>query len=91
MPYIENGYSVVFIEPSDAVMLQDEYLDLLSGAAAERLAANAYGLCEYLDTYRIADDLHLEAPRETLTYHGHCNQKALNKDHHAVAVIQQAG
>ncbi len=31
-----DGWSVVFVEPSDAVMFQDEYLDLLDGTACRR-------------------------------------------------------
>ncbi len=34
-------------------MFQSDYLDLLSGEDAETLAANAYGVCEYLDTFRL--------------------------------------
>ncbi|WP_302080638.1 FAD-binding and (Fe-S)-binding domain-containing protein [Salinibaculum rarum] len=91
LPYIENGYSVVFVEPSDAAMLQDEYLDLLDGQAVERVGAGAYGVCEFLHAHRVYEDIDFDAPEEYLTYHGHCNQKALNKDHHAAAVLQQAG
>jgi Fe-S oxidoreductase len=91
LPYIENGYSVVFVEPSDAVMLQDEYLDIIGGPAAERVAANTYGICEYMDVHRVAEELDFDAPPEYLTYHGHCNQKALNKDHHAAAILSEAG
>jgi FAD/FMN-containing dehydrogenase/Fe-S oxidoreductase len=91
LPYIENGYSVLFVEPSDAVMLQDEYLDLLDGQAVERVAAHAYGVCEFLHAHRVTDDIDFDAPAESLTYHGHCNQKALNKDHHAAAALQAAG
>ncbi|MFC7134912.1 MULTISPECIES: FAD-binding and (Fe-S)-binding domain-containing protein [Salinibaculum] len=91
LPYIEDGYSVVFVEPSDAVMLQDEYLDLLDGKAAERVGANAYGVSEYLHTHRVYDELTFADTGEFLTYHGHCNQKAINRDHHAAALLQQAG
>ena len=91
LPYIENGYSVLFVEPSDAAMLQDEYLDLLDGQAAQRVGANAYGVCEFLHAHRLYEDIDFDAPEEYLSYHGHCNQKALNKDHHAAAVLQQAG
>jgi FAD/FMN-containing dehydrogenase/Fe-S oxidoreductase len=91
LPYIEHGFSVVFVEPSDAVMLQDEYVDIIGGPASERVAANTYGLCEYMDVHRVAEELDFDAPAEYLTYHGHCNQKALNKDHHAAAVLDEAG
>ncbi|TKX82517.1 hypothetical protein EXE43_29010, partial [Halorubrum sp. SS5] len=30
-------------------------------------------------------------PTESLTYHGHCHQKATKKDHHAVGVLRRAG
>jgi FAD/FMN-containing dehydrogenase/Fe-S oxidoreductase len=90
-PYVEEGWSVVFIEPSDAVMFQDEYGDLLSGEAVLNVGASAYGICEYLDTHRVDERLTFDAPAETLTYHGHCNQKATNKDHHTAAVLSRAG
>ena len=90
-PFVEDGWSVVFVEPSDAVMFQDEYLDLLSGPAVESVAANAYGVLEYVDAFRRDDAIEFDSPVETLTYHGHCNQKALGKDHHAVGVLRRAG
>jgi FAD/FMN-containing dehydrogenase/Fe-S oxidoreductase len=90
-PYVEDGWSIVFVEPSDAVMFQDEYRDLLDGRAAEAVSGAAYGICEYADAARLDDHVEWDAPGETLTYHGHCNQKATNKDHHAVGVLRRAG
>ncbi|MFK5604961.1 MULTISPECIES: FAD-binding and (Fe-S)-binding domain-containing protein [unclassified Haloferax] len=90
-PYVDDGWSVVFVEPSDAVMFQDEYLDLLDGTAVELVSGSAYGVMEYLDAARADDHLDFDAPAETLTYHGHCNQKATNKDHHAVGVLRRSG
>jgi len=90
-PYVEDGWSVCFVEPSDAVMFQDEYGDLLSGDAVDAVGANAYGVCEYLATHRRLEDVDLDAPRESLAYHGHCNQKALNRDHHAALALREAG
>ena len=91
MPYVEDGWSVLFIEPSDAVMFQDEYVDLLSDDRVGDLAVAAYGVCEYLNTYQITNDVEFDAPPEYVTYHGHCNQKALNRDHHAAAALSAAG
>jgi FAD/FMN-containing dehydrogenase/Fe-S oxidoreductase len=91
IPYVEDGWSVLFVEPSDAVMFQDEYLDLLSDDRVSDLAVAAYGVCEYLNTYRVTDEMAFDAPEEYLTYHGHCNQKALNRDHHAAAALDAAG
>jgi FAD/FMN-containing dehydrogenase/Fe-S oxidoreductase len=91
MPYVEDGWSVLFVEPSDAVMFQDEYVDLLSDDRVEDLAVAAYGVCEYLNTYQVTDGMDFDAPAEYVTYHGHCNQKALNRDHHAAAALSSAG
>ncbi|PSP54347.1 FAD-binding oxidoreductase [Halobacteriales archaeon QS_1_67_19] len=146
-PKVRDGWDVVVVEPSDAVMLQSDYLDLLGqaprasdstsgqdprghatgdpdaarsggqyteprtadpeedpaldredgngddnlGTAAERVAANAYGVCEYLDEFGLADELAFDAPNEALTYHGHCHQKATKKDVHAASVLRAAG
>ncbi|EMA33971.1 FAD-binding and (Fe-S)-binding domain-containing protein [Haloarcula japonica] len=91
VPAVEEGWDVVLVEPSDAVMFQSDYLDLLSGEDVETLAANAYGVCEYLDTFRLDEAADWDVPAETLTYHGHCHQKATKKDHHAVGVLRRAG
>ena len=88
---VEEGWSVVFVEPSDAVMFQDEYLDLLDDDDARAVARASYGVMEFLDAARVEKNLSLSASEEVLTYHGHCNQKATNKDHHAVAVLRRAG
>ncbi|RAW44778.1 FAD-binding oxidoreductase [Halorubrum sp. 48-1-W] len=90
-PRVREGTSVLFVEPSDAVMLQDEYLDLLDGDAVRAVSSAAYGVCEYLDAGRVDERLAFDAPAESLTYHGHCNQKATDKDHHAVGVLRRAG
>ncbi|MFC7142534.1 FAD-binding and (Fe-S)-binding domain-containing protein [Halosimplex aquaticum] len=90
-PRLADGWDLVVVEPSDAVMFQHDYLDLLSGEAAETVAANAYGACEYVDRNRLDDVIEFDAPAETLTYHGHCHQKATKKDHHAVGILRRAG
>ena len=88
---VRDGQSVLFVEPSDAVMFQDEYLDLLDGDDVRAVSGAAYGVLEYLDEARIDERLAFDAPAEPLTYHGHCNQKATNKDHHAAGVLRRAG
>jgi len=97
--YIDEGWEIVAVEPSDAVVFQDEYTDLLSTPAAERVAQHSYGVCEYLDTYRLVEDLPTgdatsdptSDPSVELAYHGHCHQHAAGKDHHAVGVLRRAG
>ncbi|MEF8858298.1 MAG: FAD-linked oxidase C-terminal domain-containing protein [Halolamina sp.] len=90
-PYVEDGRDIVVVEPSDAVMFQSDYLDLLSSGAAARVAGNSYGVLEYIDTYRLDESLDVDGSTERLTYHGHCHQKAVKKDHHAVGVLRRAG
>jgi len=90
-PYVEAGWSVVFVEPSDAVMFQDEYLDLLSGSAVETVSNTSHGVLEYVDRTRADERVAFDAPDEHLTYHGHCNQAAIGRDHHAVGVLRRAG
>ncbi len=90
-PQVSAGWDIVHVEPSDAVMFQSDYLDLLSGPDVERVAEATYGLCEYLDTFDLVENIDWDAPSETLTYHGHCHQKATRKDHHAVGVLRKAG
>lgn len=88
-PWVQDGWDVVLVEPSDAVMLQSDYLDLLSGTASEHIAANSYGICEYLDRFDLL--LPTTAPDKTLTYHGHCHQKAIKKDGKTAAVLREVG
>ena len=91
-PRVADGWDVVLVEPSDAVMFQSDYRDLI-GAAADPLASNAYGVCEYLDTFRLDDTVDWAPPAfsEPVVYHGHCHQKSTKKDHHAVGVLRRAG
>jgi FAD/FMN-containing dehydrogenase/Fe-S oxidoreductase len=90
-PRVAEGWDVVVVEPSDAVMLQSDYGDLLSGDDVAAVAGNTYGVLEYFDAFGLDERLTFEAPDEHLTYHGHCHQKATKKDHHAVGVLRRAG
>ena len=92
-PSLRDGWDLVTIEPSDAVMFQSDYADLLGsgGDGVATLTANSYGLCEYLDVHDLLADVDLDAPSEALTYHGHCHQKSIKKDGHAAAVLASAG
>ncbi|MDF9747531.1 FAD-binding and (Fe-S)-binding domain-containing protein [Natrinema salsiterrestre] len=92
-PRVADGWDVVVIEPSDAVMFQRDYLDLLSAEPAEGLANATYGVCEYIDTFRLDEAIAFDerAATQDLVYHGHCHQKSVAKDHHAVGVLRRAG
>ncbi|WP_284013845.1 FAD-binding and (Fe-S)-binding domain-containing protein [Halobaculum litoreum] len=89
-PRVDEGRDVVVVEPSEAVMLQSDLLDFHDTAAAAAVAANSYGVLEYVDAFRLDEAMDL-AGDGSLTYHGHCHQKATKKDHHAVGVLRRAG
>ncbi|MFB6174213.1 MAG: FAD-binding and (Fe-S)-binding domain-containing protein [Halobacteriales archaeon] len=92
-PRVEAGWDVVVIEPSDAVMVQSDYADLLGGGTAPAdtpdVMGNTYGVCEYLDVHGLEPGA--DGSGERLTYHGHCHQKATKKEGHAAAVLARAG
>jgi len=90
-PRVADGWDVVLIEPSDVVMIQSDYLSLRADDRTAELAANTYGVLEYLDRFRLDEGIDFDAPDESLTYHGHCQQKAHAKDHHAVGILRRAG
>ncbi|MBM3644450.1 MAG: FAD-binding protein [Alphaproteobacteria bacterium] len=78
-PALERGVAVVGLEPSCLLTLRDEYLALGLGEAAERLAANALLLEEYLAREPIAARLKAALkplPERQALLHGHCHQKA---------------
>jgi FAD/FMN-containing dehydrogenase/Fe-S oxidoreductase len=85
---LENDWDGVLVEPSDAVMVQSDYLDLLTGDRVRTVAEHTYGVMEYLNTFDL-DPGAVGSGR--LTYHGHCHQKATSKDHHAASVLVEAG
>ena len=89
-PRLAGDWDAVIVEPSDAAMFQSDYPDLLSGEDVATVAANTYGVMEYLDAFRLVEDLSIDAGAH-LTYHGHCHQKVIKKDHHAVGVLRRAG
>ncbi|WP_129115489.1 FAD-binding and (Fe-S)-binding domain-containing protein [Halegenticoccus tardaugens] len=90
-PLVRDGWDVVVVEPSDAVMFQSDYRDLLRGEAVETVSENVYGILEYVDRFRLDENLSFDEVDEHFAYHGHCHQKATKKDHHAVGVLRRAG
>ncbi|MBX0303179.1 FAD-binding and (Fe-S)-binding domain-containing protein [Haloarcula salinisoli] len=92
-PRVADGWDLVVVEPSDAVMVQSDYLDLLGHDHEDTttLANGTFGVCEYLDRFALDSEITWAGPETSLTYHGHCHQKAVTKDHHAVGVLRRAG
>jgi FAD/FMN-containing dehydrogenase/Fe-S oxidoreductase len=87
-PKVRDGWDIVFVEPSDAVMVQSDYRDLLDGEDVDRVAGNSYGVMEYLDGFAL--DVPTDGDR-SVTYHGHCHQKAIKREHHTTNVLERAG
>ncbi|QCC49409.1 LUD domain-containing protein [Halobellus limi] len=80
LPYVEEGYDVVVIEPSDVAMFRREYQKLLPPDQHKPLADGSYEVMEYV--YGLLEN---GAKAETLTsgygsevaYHSHCQQRTL--------------
>jgi FAD/FMN-containing dehydrogenase/Fe-S oxidoreductase len=90
-PRVADGWDVVVVEPSDAVMLQSDYLDLLSGDDVEAVAGATYGGCEYLVATGLVEAIDFDASADQLVYHGHCHQKATKKETFAAVALSAAG
>jgi FAD/FMN-containing dehydrogenase/Fe-S oxidoreductase len=78
-PYVERGVPIVGLEPSCILGLRDEFLSLLPGEDASKLAAQAMLFEEFLAREHAAGrlDLKLKAlPQKQALLHGHCHQKA---------------
>jgi Fe-S oxidoreductase len=77
-PYVEKGIPVLGCEPSCLLTLRDEYLDLLQGAAVQKLAAGSWMVDEFLVKKNREGKLNLafEKQAKTVLFHGHCHQKA---------------
>jgi FAD/FMN-containing dehydrogenase/Fe-S oxidoreductase len=89
-PHIAAGRDVVVVEPSDAVMLQSDYRDLLGDAASE-VSAATYGVMEYLQATEALVGLQTAGDGRRVQYHGHCHQKATSRASAAADVLSTAG
>jgi Fe-S oxidoreductase len=77
-PFVDAGLPVVGLEPSCLLTLRDEFLVMGLGAAAQRLAAQALLLEEFLAREAKAGRFspRLKPAAAPLRVHGHCHQKA---------------
>jgi len=94
-PYLDQGYDVVVIEPSDLAMFTGDYERLLPSETHDRLAANSYELLEYvyglLENGASPDALSVADGSETVAYHSHCQQRTMSLEAHTVAVLTECG
>ena len=91
-PYVEAGYDVVVVEPSDLAMFREDYRHLLPEERFEALAANSFEVIEYV--YGLLEDggdlaaLDHATGEETVAYHSHCQQRTLGLDTYSVRCWQ---
>jgi FAD/FMN-containing dehydrogenase/Fe-S oxidoreductase len=88
--YLRRGYSIVGIEPSCAVTLQEEYPLLLGRVEGEPVARQSFEIMEFIDRALERGELSLKNPRrldQRIGYHGHCHLKAHGSAEAAVRVL----
>jgi FAD/FMN-containing dehydrogenase/Fe-S oxidoreductase len=88
-PYVSRGLPVVGLEPSCLLGLRDEFLSMLPGEPASRLAMHALLFEEFLAREAEAGRLRLALkPRAggRALLHGHCHQKAFG----AMGAVERA-
>ena len=93
-PYVEEGYDVVVIEPSDLAMFRTDYDRLLPNVKFEPLAENSYEVIEYvfgLLANGASIDALSTADGESVAYHSHCQQRTMGLEEHSLAVMGEAG
>ncbi|WP_436934684.1 LUD domain-containing protein [Halovenus marina] len=94
-PYLEEGYDVVVIEPSDLAMFREDYQRLLPEAEADRLADQSYEILEYI--YGLVangadvDRLDTPAGTETVAYHSHCQQRTMGIEPYSIEMLETCG
>jgi len=79
LPFVERGIPIVGCEPSCLLAFREEYLDLVPGEAAQKLAAGSFLIDEFLVQEMDKGKCELEFPPTAvkILLHGHCHQKAV--------------
>src|SRR5262249_29660314 len=78
-PALAQGIPIIGLEPSCLLGLRDEFLSMLPGGDAAKLAGNACLFEEFLAREAAAGRLNLALkplPQKKAFLHGHCHQKA---------------
>ena len=87
--YVRQGYQVVTTEPSAALALRHEYLNLLDDQDAQMVAENTTDACSLLLQLHQAGELELDfSPQNVhVGYHLPCHQRVFTKDPPAVKLM----
>ncbi|WP_251341314.1 LUD domain-containing protein [Haloplanus halophilus] len=92
--YVDRGYDVVVVEPSDLAMFDREYERLVDEDVHRTLSDNSFELFEYV--YGLlengADESVLTAgDGDGVAYHSHCQQRTLGLEPYTEAVLDRLG
>jgi iron-sulfur cluster protein len=76
---LEQGRTLVVVEPSVATVLTEEYEHLLESDEHKKLADHVREIGEYLNKLHQQDKLNLPETGDTVFVHGHCQQRAADQ------------
>ncbi|MEM7784744.1 MAG: anaerobic glycerol-3-phosphate dehydrogenase subunit C, partial [Planctomycetota bacterium] len=87
--WVRQGYQVVCTEPSAALAIRHEYLNLIEEKDAKLVAENTTDAMTYLSHLHSSGDLELDFKplNATLGYHLPCHQRALGSEVPAVKLL----
>ena len=88
--WVRQGYKVVCTEPSAALALKHEYLNLLEDREAALVAENTLDATNFLAQLHATGDLELDFRplNATIGYHLPCHQKALGPEIPAIRLLR---
>lgn len=93
--YVEKGYTIVGLEPSEILTLRDEYLDVFEGTIHEKamaIASKSFMLEEFVLRHEDEQLSTLfDAKDEVVYVHGHCHAKALTGMKPLMDVLKKTG
>ncbi|MXR50403.1 4Fe-4S dicluster domain-containing protein [Halovenus sp. WSH3] len=94
-PYVEQGYDIVVIEPSDVAMFRGDYERLLGPDRFESLSEHSYEIMEYvyglLENGADVDGLNVADGETTVAYHSHCQQRTMGLEPYTLQVFDRCG
>lgn len=90
--YVEEGISVVGLEPSEILTLRDEFLDLVDESLqekAKKLAQNSFTFEEFVSIHN--SKIPMSKTNQKLLLHNHCHTKALVGNTATVSALESVG
>ena len=95
VPYVEKGYDIVVIEPSDVAMFTGEYGRLLPEDEFGPLQESTYEIVEYvyglIENGADIEELSHAVGDRTVAYHSHCQQRTMGLEAYSVTLLERCG